>query len=107
MSVGILSEFQAGNLMCGHSSHVQLRRHERERVMIEGCLGNEYYTIRDLLYQQYAIGVLRHHGLLQLDAQQVALWQVGVGGRGQQCPGGQLGSVVVLRADNDAPTEMQ
>jgi len=52
---GIPSEFQAGNLMCGHSSHVQLRRHESGRVMIEGCLSNEYYTIRDLLYQQYAI----------------------------------------------------
>ena len=52
---GIPSEFQQGNLMCGHSSNVQLRRHESGRVMIEGCLSNEYYTIRDLLYQQYAI----------------------------------------------------
>jgi len=52
---GIPSEFQAGNLMCGHSSQVQLRRHESGRVMIEGCLSMEYYTIRDLLYQQYAI----------------------------------------------------
>merc|ERR1712180_28166 len=52
---GIPSEFQMGNLMCGHSSNVQLRRHESGRVMIEGCLSNEYYLIRDLLYQQYAI----------------------------------------------------
>jgi len=52
---GIPSEFQQGNLMCGHSSNVQLRRHESGRVMIEGCLSNDYYTIRDLLYQQYAI----------------------------------------------------
>jgi hypothetical protein len=41
--------------MCGHSSHVQIRRHKSVRVMIEGCLSKEYYTIRDLLYQQYAI----------------------------------------------------
>jgi len=52
---GIPSEFQQGNLMCGHSYNVQLRRHDSGRVMIEGCLSNEYYTIRDLLYQQYAI----------------------------------------------------
>ena len=41
--------------MCGHSYNVQLRRHDSGRVMIEGCLSNEYYTIRELLYQQYAI----------------------------------------------------
>jgi len=52
---GIPSEFQQGNLICGHSSNVQLRRHESGRVMIEGCLSNDYYTIRELLYQQYAI----------------------------------------------------
>jgi len=52
---GIPSEFQHGNLMCGHNSNVQLKRHDSGRVMIEGCLSNEYYTIRDLLYQQYAI----------------------------------------------------
>merc|ERR1712025_912190 len=52
---GIPSEFQQGNLLCGHSYNVQLRRHDSGRVMIEGCLSNEYYTIRDLLYQQYAI----------------------------------------------------
>jgi len=52
---GIPSEFNQGNLMCGHNSNVQLRRHDSGRVMIEGCLSNEYYTIRDLLYQQYAI----------------------------------------------------
>jgi cleavage and polyadenylation specificity factor subunit 2 len=52
---GIPSEFQQGNLMCGHSYNVQLRRHDSGRVMIEGCLSNEYYTIRELLYQQYAI----------------------------------------------------
>lgn len=52
---GIPSEFQMGNLMCGISSNVQLRRHESGRVMIEGCVSEDYYVIRDLLYQQYAI----------------------------------------------------
>jgi len=52
---GIPSEFQQGNLVCGNSFNVMLRRHDSGRVMIEGCLSNEYYTIRELLYQQYAI----------------------------------------------------
>jgi len=52
---GIPSEFQMGNLLCGHSSNVQLRRHDSGRVMIEGCVSEDYYLIRDLLYQQYAI----------------------------------------------------
>jgi len=52
---GIPSEFQQGNLMCGHHSNVQLRRHDSGRVMIEGCVSDDYYVIRDLLYQQYAI----------------------------------------------------
>jgi len=52
---GIPSEFQAGNLMCGNNSNVQLRRHESGRVMIEGCVSEDYYVIRELLYQQYAI----------------------------------------------------
>ena len=52
---GIPSEFQQGNLLCGHSFNVQLRRHDSGRVMIEGCLSEDYYVIRNLLYQQYAI----------------------------------------------------
>jgi cleavage and polyadenylation specificity factor subunit 2 len=52
---GIPSEFQLGNLMCGNNSNVQLRRHESGRVMIEGCVSDDYYVIRELLYQQYAI----------------------------------------------------
>ena len=34
---------------------MHLRRHKSGRFMMEGCLSREYYTIRDLLYQQYAI----------------------------------------------------
>jgi len=52
---GIPSQFQHGNLVCGHSYNVQVRRHDSGRVMIEGCLSDDYYVIRDLLYQQYAI----------------------------------------------------
>merc|ERR1712025_1006252 len=52
---GIPSEFQQGNLLCGQSFNVQLRRHDSGRVMIEGCLSDDYYVIRNLLYQQYAI----------------------------------------------------
>jgi len=52
---GIPSEFQQGNLTCGHNGNVLLRRHESGRVMLEGCLSDDYYLIRDLLYQQYAI----------------------------------------------------
>jgi len=52
---GIPSEFQQGNLTCGHSGNVLLRRHESGRVMLEGCLSDDYYLIRNLLYQQYAI----------------------------------------------------
>ncbi len=52
---GIPSEFQQGNLLCGQSFNVQLRRHDSGRIMIEGCLSEDYYVIRNLLYQQYAI----------------------------------------------------
>jgi len=52
---GIPSEFQQGNLLCGSGYNVQLRRHDSGRVMIEGCVSNDYYIIRELLYQQYAI----------------------------------------------------
>jgi len=52
---GIPSEFQQGNLLCGQNFNVQLRRHDSGRVMIEGCLGTDYYLIRELLYQHYAI----------------------------------------------------
>ena len=50
----INSEFQGGVLFCG-SGNVALRRHDSGRVTIEGCVSDEYYIVRDLLYQQYAI----------------------------------------------------
>merc|ERR1712183_406893 len=48
----ITSEFQGGVLFCG-SGTVALRRHDSGRVTIEGSVSNEYYQVRDLLYQQY------------------------------------------------------
>ena len=50
----INSEFQGGVLFCG-SGNVALRRHDSGRVTIEGCVSDEYYIVRELLYQQYAI----------------------------------------------------
>merc|ERR1739838_718026 len=52
---GIPSEFQQGNLLCGLCFNVQRRRHDSGRIMIEGCLSEDFYVIRNLLYQQYAI----------------------------------------------------
>jgi len=50
----ITSEFQGGVLYCGNGT-VALRRHDSGRVTIEGCVSDEYYQVRELLYQQYAI----------------------------------------------------
>ena len=50
----INSEFIGGVLFCGNGS-VALRRHDSGRVTIEGTLSHEYYVVRDLLYEQYAI----------------------------------------------------
>jgi hypothetical protein len=54
MKNGISSEFIGGVLFCGNGS-VALRRHDSGRVTIEGTLCPEYYVVRDLLYEQYAI----------------------------------------------------
>ncbi|CAG0891466.1 unnamed protein product [Darwinula stevensoni] len=51
---GIPSEFSAGILWCCNGT-VALRRHDAGRITMEGSLSSEYYTIRDLLYQQYSI----------------------------------------------------
>ena len=52
---GIPSEFNGGVLFCGGQSRVALRRHESGRVTIEGTACPEYYTVRELLYEQYAV----------------------------------------------------
>lgn len=51
----IPSEFVGGVLFCGSRSQVALRRHDSGRVTIEGTVCDEYYTVRSLLYEQYAI----------------------------------------------------
>eukprot|EP00096_Caligus_rogercresseyi_P010260 TRINITY_DN3678_c0_g1_i3.p1 TRINITY_DN3678_c0_g1~~TRINITY_DN3678_c0_g1_i3.p1 ORF type:complete len:209 (-),score=79.24 TRINITY_DN3678_c0_g1_i3:603-1229(-) len=51
---GISSEFQGGVLFCGEG-FVALRRLDSGRITIEGSLCPEYYRVRELLYDQYAI----------------------------------------------------
>ena len=50
----IPSEFSGGVLFCCNG-RLALRRHDSGRVTIEGCVSEEYYQVRELLYQQYAI----------------------------------------------------
>ncbi|XP_037929131.1 probable cleavage and polyadenylation specificity factor subunit 2 [Teleopsis dalmanni] len=50
----INSEFSGGTLWCNNGT-VALRRVDTGKVTIEGCLSDEYYKIRELLYDQYAI----------------------------------------------------
>lgn len=54
MKNNISSEFSGGILWCNNGS-LALRRVDPGRVTIEGNLSEEYYKIRDLLYEQYAI----------------------------------------------------
>ncbi|XP_046401848.1 probable cleavage and polyadenylation specificity factor subunit 2 [Ischnura elegans] len=51
---GIPSEFSGGVLWCC-GGILAVRRHEAGRVVLEGCLSEEYYRVRELLYEQYAI----------------------------------------------------
>lgn len=51
----IPSEFQGGVLFCGRTNSVALRRHDSGRVAIEGCLCDDFYLVRSLLYDRYAI----------------------------------------------------
>ncbi|XP_046685659.1 probable cleavage and polyadenylation specificity factor subunit 2 [Homalodisca vitripennis] len=50
----ISSEFSGGVLWCCNNT-VAVRRHEAGRVTLEGCLSEDYYRVRELLYEQYAI----------------------------------------------------
>ncbi|EDO46395.1 predicted protein [Nematostella vectensis] len=50
---GIQAEFAGGVLICNNV--VCVRRNETGRVGLEGTVCEDYYTIRDLLYSQYAI----------------------------------------------------
>ncbi|XP_077966270.1 cleavage and polyadenylation specificity factor subunit 2-like isoform X2 [Styela clava] len=50
---GISAEFIGGVLVCNNS--VAIRRNQQGLVDMEGCLSDDYYRIRELLYAQYAI----------------------------------------------------
>ncbi|XP_062351467.1 cleavage and polyadenylation specificity factor subunit 2 isoform X2 [Cinclus cinclus] len=50
---GIQAEFVGGVLVCNNL--VAVRRTETGRIGLEGCLCQDFFRIRDLLYEQYAI----------------------------------------------------
>ncbi|XP_034238618.1 probable cleavage and polyadenylation specificity factor subunit 2 [Thrips palmi] len=50
----IPSEFSGGVLWCFNNT-IAVRKVEAGHVTLEGCLSDEYYMVRDLLYEQYAI----------------------------------------------------
>ncbi|XP_020624521.1 cleavage and polyadenylation specificity factor subunit 2-like [Orbicella faveolata] len=50
---GIQAEFAGGVLICNNV--VAVRRNETGRVGLEGAVCDDYYKIRELLYEQYAV----------------------------------------------------
>ncbi|XP_074663107.1 cleavage and polyadenylation specificity factor subunit 2-like [Tubulanus polymorphus] len=50
---GIQAEFSGGVLICNNI--VAIRRNETGRIQLEGCISDDYYKVRDILYDQYAI----------------------------------------------------
>ncbi|KAK2553094.1 Cleavage and polyadenylation specificity factor subunit 2 [Acropora cervicornis] len=50
---GIQAEFAGGALIC--NNNVAVRRNETGRVGLEGAVCDDYYKIRELLYEQYAV----------------------------------------------------
>ncbi|OCT65073.1 hypothetical protein XELAEV_18041315mg [Xenopus laevis] len=50
---GIQAEFVGGVLVCNNM--VAVRRTETGRIGLEGCLCEDFFKIRELLYEQYAI----------------------------------------------------
>ncbi|KAF2359510.1 Zn-dependent metallo-hydrolase RNA specificity domain [Trinorchestia longiramus] len=51
---GIMAEFNAGILWCANGT-IALRKQEAGNIAVEGALTEDYYTIRGLLYDQYAL----------------------------------------------------
>jgi len=51
---GISAEFSGGVLYCNNCS-VAVKRNETGRLSVEGALTEDYFRIRELLYEQYAI----------------------------------------------------
>jgi cleavage and polyadenylation specificity factor subunit 2 len=54
MKAGIQAEFSAGILYCNNGL-VAIRRNDKDRIQLEGCLCEDYYKVREILYEQYAI----------------------------------------------------
>jgi cleavage and polyadenylation specificity factor subunit 2 len=50
---GIVAEFSGGVLICNNV--VAVRRNEAGRMQLEGCICEDFYKVRTLLYSQYAI----------------------------------------------------
>ncbi|ELU12868.1 hypothetical protein CAPTEDRAFT_155355 [Capitella teleta] len=53
VNLGVQAEFSAGVLIC--NSVVAVRKNEAGRLQLEGTLCDDYYRIRQLLYEQFAI----------------------------------------------------
>lgn len=53
LQAGIQAEFTAGVLIC--NNHVAIKKNEAGKLQLEGALCEDYFRIRDLVYQQYAI----------------------------------------------------
>jgi cleavage and polyadenylation specificity factor subunit 2 len=54
MKNSIQSEISGGMLLCCNGT-IALKRIDTGKVTIEGCLSEDYYKVRELLYEQYAI----------------------------------------------------
>lgn len=50
----IPSEFSGGVLWCCNGT-IAIRRVESGKIMLEGCVSEDYYKVKELLYEQYAI----------------------------------------------------
>ncbi|XP_018013297.1 probable cleavage and polyadenylation specificity factor subunit 2 [Hyalella azteca] len=51
---GVMAEFNAGILWCANGT-VALRKQEAGNIAVEGALTEDYFTVRELLYAQYAL----------------------------------------------------
>ncbi|KAL4710239.1 hypothetical protein ACJJTC_005412 [Scirpophaga incertulas] len=51
---GLPAEFSGGALECAHGT-LAVRRLDNGRVALEGVLSEDYYKVRELLYEQFAI----------------------------------------------------
>lgn len=54
MRHSIQSEISGGMLLCCNGT-IAIKRNDTGKVTIEGCLSEDYYMVRELLYEQYAI----------------------------------------------------